>query len=150
MTDNKKAFRFDPPEKLQTLEGQVLIAETIREFELGNRRADYRGASMQFIALFHAASLLRREQFDDLCRLLGIPIDSMESSTAVEVGERLAIAERRIEDPGAFALLHASTMLIREDFDRFVELGRIAESMDADSVRNRIVGELLEGRRPFR
>lgn len=149
MIESHKPFCFDQPEKLQFDEGQALIAETVREFETSNHRADYRGALMQFRSLFRAEAFLRPEQYKGLCLLLGIPIDSKESSIAVEIGERLAIAERRVEEPEAFSLLYVATMLSRDEFDRLVEWGRAAEAMDADELRKGIVGELLEGRRPF-
>lgn len=150
MDKDEMPFSVELVKKLTTGQGRLFIAQTADEYATANLIGGHRGASWQFQMLFDAEASLKPKQLRRLHRLLKLARERRALAASRETGERLAVAKSKIHDPEEFSLLYVATMLSRNDFERFVAWGLAAEDMAADELRKDIVGELVEGRRPFR
>jgi hypothetical protein len=138
-------MKIAEPKYLDQKEGDEYLKRAIADFKR-EQPCGAGGALTQFSEACMANCWLEPALFGRFCSEVGL--DARSVKPMCEVGGRLLDIDN-IEYSRIFALLFTATLQGKE-FDTFVRWAESAVNMDADELREHIVGELVKGRRPFR
>jgi hypothetical protein len=142
--------RIPTLDRLVGEKAEEYVKTAIRRFKDSERRGGATGALLQFDIVHSTHTWVHDDKWKSFCTNVRMDPASETTEKTIAIGDKIVRATAKLEEWGPFGLLYASTMLDKPKFESFFQWGRSAAVMDASELREGIITELIEGRRPFR